>query len=158
MPNFDNSLVTFEWIMLLLRIAFIGLIYLFLYQIAQVALKELVHIGCTVGQQEQGNSSRSIAATVVVVEPADSSLNAGERIPIGTYLTVGRSSHNALVIDDDFTSSAHAEVLRDGSRWLVRDLSSTNGTYVNGRRVAGQASIRHGDEIAFGNVVVEFAV
>lgn len=156
MPDIESTFLTFEWVMLLLRIAFIGLIYVFLYQLAQVALRELVTIGRVVGQQERKSAPNRLTATLVVVDPAESSLDAGETIPLSTYTTVGRGPDNALVIDDSFTSSSHAEIVREGEDWLVRDLGSTNGTFVNERRVRGQAWIRSGDEVAFGNVVVRF--
>jgi len=156
MPDLESTFLTFEWVMLLLRIAFIGLIYVFLYQLAQVALRELVTIGRAVGQQEQRPDSRRLTATLVVVDPAESSFDAGEVIPLSTYTTVGRSNDNALIIDDAYTSSSHAEIVREGDDWLVRDLGSTNGTFVNGRRIHGQTWIRPGDEIGFGNVVVTF--
>ena len=63
MPDLESTFLTFEWVMLLLRIAFIGLIYVFLYQLAQVALRELVTIGRAVGQQEQRPDSRRLTAT-----------------------------------------------------------------------------------------------
>lgn len=154
MPDFENTFLTFEWVMLLLRIAFIGLIYVFLYQLARVSLRELVTIGQAVGQQERRSGANRLTATLVVIDPAESSFEAGESIPLSTYTTVGRGPDNALVIDDSFTSSTHAEIVREGDSWLVRDLGSTNGTFVNDRRVRSQAWIQSGDEIAFGNVVV----
>jgi hypothetical protein len=157
MPDFESTFLTFEWVMLLLRVAFIGLIYVFLYQIARVALRELVTIGSAVGQAERQTSTRQLTASLVVVDPAESSFSPGERIPLATYTTVGRGADNALVIDDSFTSTAHAEIVREGDSWLVRDLGSTNGTFVNDRRVHGQAWIESGDDIAFGNVVTSFS-
>ncbi|HEV2127735.1 MAG TPA: FHA domain-containing protein [Thermomicrobiales bacterium] len=156
MPEFESAFLTFEWVMLLLRIAFIGLIYVFLYQIARVALREMVAIGYAVGQQERRSGARRMTAALVVIEPAESSLGMDERIPLSTYTTIGRAAGNALVIDDSFTSSNHAEIVREDDRWLVRDLGSTNGTWVNGRRIHGQTWIEPGDDIAFGNVVVTF--
>lgn len=156
MPDFESTFLTFEWVMLLLRVAFIGLIYVFLYRIAQVALRELVTIGRAVGHEERRTAVRTQPASLEVVDAAESSFEPGERVPLATYTTVGRSPDNALVIDDSFTSSSHAEILREGDTWLVRDLGSTNGTFVNDRRVNGQTWIRSGDEIAFGNVVVTF--
>lgn len=156
MPEFESAFLTFEWVMLALRIAFIGLIYIFLYQIARVALREMVTIGHAVGQQERRSGARRMTATLVVTEPATSSFGLDERIPLSTYTTVGRAADNALVIDDSFTSSHHAEIVRDGDAWLVRDLESTNGTWVNGDRIEGQAWVEPGDEIGFGNVVVTF--
>jgi hypothetical protein len=158
MPDFESTFLTFEWVMLLLRIVFIGLIYVFLYQVAQVALRELVTIGRAVGQEERQRGARQLTASLVVVDAAGSSLGPGERIPLSTYMTVGRGSDNALVIDDSYTSSSHAEIVRDGENWLVRDLGSTNGTFVNDRPVHGQAWIQSGDDIAFGNVVVTFTL
>ena len=156
MPDFESTFLTFEWVMLLLRIAFIGLIYVFLYQLARVALRELVTIGRAVGQQERRSGSNRLTASLIVADPAESSFDPGERVPLSTYTTIGRGPDNALVVDDSFTSSAHAEIVREGDSWLVRDLGSTNGTFVNDRRVRGQAWIQSGDEIAFGNVVVNF--
>jgi len=91
-----------------------------------------------------------------VIDPAESSMEPGEHIPLSIYSTLGRASDNTVVIDDSYTSSSHAEIAREGDGWLVRDLGSTNGTFVNGRQVRGQARIQPGDEIAFGNVVVTF--
>jgi hypothetical protein len=156
MPDLESTFLTFEWVMLLLRIAFIALIYLFLYQIARVSLRELVTIGRAVGVEEQRAAARPLTASLTVLDPAASTLEPGEHIPLATYTTIGRATGNAVIVDDSYTSSAHAEIAREGDGWLVRDLGSTNGTFVNGRQVHGQTWIEPGDEIAFGNVVVAF--
>jgi pSer/pThr/pTyr-binding forkhead associated (FHA) protein len=64
-------------------------------------------------------------------------------------ITLGRSSSCQLVFDDDTVSRRHAAlVCRDGA-WHVVDLGSSNGTYVNGRRVV-DAEVRPGDELTLG--------
>src|SRR5207247_772011 len=57
-------------------------------------------------------------------------------------------------------SSRHAAVIRQGATFLVRDLGSTNGTFVNGRQITGDAALNDGDVIAFGQTgpAVEFPV
>jgi len=50
-------------------------------------------------------------------------------------LTIGRSSESGLVIRDDYTSTHHARLLRWADSWVVQDLDSTNGTFLNGERV-----------------------
>jgi FHA domain/Domain of unknown function (DUF1707) len=69
------------------------------------------------------------------------------------HITLGRSSSCQLVFDDDTVSRRHAElVLRDGA-WHVVDLGSSNGTYLNGRRV-NDAEVRRGDELTLGTTRV----
>ncbi len=50
-------------------------------------------------------------------------------------LAIGRSSDSGLVIRDDYTSTHHARLLRSTDGWVVQDLDSTNGTYLDGVRV-----------------------
>jgi pSer/pThr/pTyr-binding forkhead associated (FHA) protein len=64
-------------------------------------------------------------------------------------LTIGRSSSCQLVLSDDTVSRRHAELFLDGGRWILRDLGSSNGTWVNGRRVV-EAEVRTGDVVHFG--------
>src|SRR5687767_8439309 len=99
MPDLESTFLTFEWVMLLLRIAFIALIYVFLYQIARVSLRELVTIGRVVGVEEQRAASRPLTASLTVIDPATSSLEPGEHIPLSTYSTFGRATGNAVIID-----------------------------------------------------------
>ena len=50
-------------------------------------------------------------------------------------LTIGRSSESGLVIRDDYTSTHHARLMRWSEDWMIQDLDSTNGTFLNGTRV-----------------------
>jgi hypothetical protein len=50
-------------------------------------------------------------------------------------LTIGRSSESGLVIRDDYTSTHHARLMLWDGRWMVQDLDSTNGTFLDGARV-----------------------
>ncbi|WP_330299215.1 DUF1707 and FHA domain-containing protein [Streptomyces sp. NBC_00503] len=72
--------------------------------------------------------------------------------PSAGALRIGRDPGNGLRLNHETVSRAHAELrLRDGV-WVVRDLGSTNGTTVNGRRVTGSAVVRDGDQIGFGRM------
>jgi hypothetical protein len=68
----------------------------------------------------------------------------------GARLTVGRSPSCDCVLPEDCVSRRHAELCRDGERWLLRDLGSSNGTRVNGLRVSEEVEVRPGDRVSFG--------
>ncbi|MBP2703316.1 FHA domain-containing protein [Microbispora sp. RL4-1S] len=66
---------------------------------------------------------------------------------------VGRASACDLVLSDVTVSRLHAELRRDDDHWVLTDLGSMNGTRLNGWRLVGPATVRTGDEIAFGDCV-----
>ncbi|MER5195333.1 FHA domain-containing protein [Streptomyces sp. NPDC002755] len=65
-------------------------------------------------------------------------------------LRIGRDPASGLRLTHESVSRVHAELSRQGGMWVLRDLGSTNGTTVNGRRVIGAAVVREGDQVAFG--------
>jgi hypothetical protein len=68
------------------------------------------------------------------------------------FFTIGRDSRCDLAIDHMTVSRIHARLERTPEGWVLKDLSSTNGTRVNGWRVRGQVTVRAGDVIRFGDV------
>ncbi|MBA3468701.1 MAG: winged helix-turn-helix domain-containing protein [Herpetosiphonaceae bacterium] len=71
-------------------------------------------------------------------------------------LTIGRDIANDIVIDHRLASRRHARLERDEAGCYVRDLESTNGTYINGNRVTGIASLRNNDEVWVADTVIIF--
>ncbi len=69
--------------------------------------------------------------------------------------TIGRLAENTLQIEDDSVSSSHAEIFAEEDRFFVRDLGSTNGTFINGEKIE-KAILQEGDELCFGSVVTLF--
>lgn len=67
-------------------------------------------------------------------------------------LRIGRDPANGLRLSHDTVSRVHAELRRQGGVWVLRDLGSTNGTSVNGRRVTGAAIVQDGDSVSFGRM------
>ena len=70
-------------------------------------------------------------------------------------LVIGRSMGCDLTLGDPTVSRWHAELIREGERWIVRDMGSTNGTRVNGWRVR-RAVVEPGDVLALGAQRVVF--
>lgn len=76
--------------------------------------------------------------------------NVGSRFVLDDEITsIGRHPNNAIFLDDVTVSRKHAEFVRHRGDFVVRDLGSMNGTYVNGERV-DSAPLKNGDEIQVG--------
>lgn len=71
---------------------------------------------------------------------------------VGNRLAVGRLGDNDVALDEASVSSRHAEIEVQDDSAILRDLDSTNGTFLNGNRVSGEVPLKEGDEIFFGNV------
>jgi len=73
----------------------------------------------------------------------------------GSPVTIGRDDSSTLVLSDDFASSHHARLSpRDGG-WLLEDLGSTNGTYLDRTRVSGPTPLPEGAPVRIGKTVLE---
>ncbi|GGY02104.1 DUF1707 and FHA domain-containing protein [Streptomyces minutiscleroticus] len=72
-------------------------------------------------------------------------------------LRIGRDPASGLRLSDESVSRVHAELRHQGGMWVLRDLGSTNGTTVNGRRVVGAAVVRDGDQVSFGRMEFRLA-
>jgi hypothetical protein len=70
----------------------------------------------------------------------------------GGFFTIGRDPRCDLAIEDMTVSRIHARLEQTPDGWLLKDLSSTNGTRVNGWKVRGQVGVRPGDVVRFGDV------
>lgn len=75
---------------------------------------------------------------------------------VGSRLTVGRLGDNDVQLDDASVSSRHAEIFVQDRDVILRDLGSTNGTFLNGVQVAGEHPLKEGDAILFGGVRAVF--
>ena len=146
-------------VLLALKLAFLVLLYLFVWRIVRSASREqrAVHSDSmilTPAQAAAAGLGPALAAPLpaVLLVQRSPSLEVGAELVVGSApLTIGRGGQNDLVLDgDEFASARHARVesRRDGV-W-VTDLGSTNGTYVNGERIAGGRRLAAGDVLRVG--------
>ncbi|MCS0500117.1 FHA domain-containing protein FhaB/FipA [Protaetiibacter mangrovi] len=70
-------------------------------------------------------------------------------------LTIGRSSESGLVIRDDYTSTHHARLMLWNDEWVIQDLDSTNGTFLDGSRVTLPTPVPLGSTVTIGTTSFE---
>lgn len=137
--------------------------FLFRMELALVARSPDELAALTADLPTAGRASRLVFGTVEAVSGFTVRLRRAwraERLPKlllpppGTVhpLRIGRDPANGLRLSHETVSRVHAELSLQGGMWVLRDLGSTNGTTVNGRRVVGAAVVRQGDEVGFGQM------
>jgi len=81
----------------------------------------------------------------------------GERLPIKVpVVNIGRGDYNDIVISDASVSTMHAKLQRREALWILTDLGSTNGTFVEGERLSGEVPLSPGTTLRFGDVIALF--
>lgn len=85
-----------------------------------------------------------------------SGVASGTEIPLDEdVLTIGRSPDSTLVIVDEYTSTHHAQLTRNGQTWQLTDLDSTNGTKLDGKRISGTVSLPIFTAVTIGTTTFE---
>jgi pSer/pThr/pTyr-binding forkhead associated (FHA) protein len=72
----------------------------------------------------------------------------------GDQLTIGRDASNGVAINDAEVSRKHSRLSFQGGKYVLEDLGSTNGTFVNGQRLAGPVVLKPGDVVSLGEQIV----
>jgi len=147
-----------------LKFCFLALLYLFFLRVlravwAEVSERNAPAVVAAPAQARQGwsGSSRSSAnskagSRLKVIEPAETK---GEIYELADELTVGRAGGCQITLDDTYVSQLHARVFRRENQLYVEDLGSTNGTYLNRKKVTAPIAIRKGDRLQIGKTVME---
>lgn len=84
------------------------------------------------------------------------SLAVDAEYPLEAGLTIGRGRSNGIALSDQFVSFMHARIFPDGQFFFIDDLGSTNGTFVNGRKIDGPTQLKVRDEVVFGDTTLRY--
>lgn len=79
----------------------------------------------------------------------------GRTLDLSDEVIIGRAEKCHLVLDDSYVSQMHARIFTRDGAVLVEDLGSTNGTYVNRRRITSPTELQRGDRVKIGKTVLE---
>lgn len=91
----------------------------------------------------------------LIVDESDT-LPVGRTVPLEGGITIGRSEAADLSIPDQYVSHMHARILRRGAYHHVEDLGSTNGTFLNDRRVEKDAQLKVHDALRIGRTTLRY--
>jgi len=133
-----------ELILTILRLIFLALIYLFIWQVVRALAR---HIGFI-----RSDNTKKMSNRVTVVR---SDSQAGLSFQVTTATVVGRSDQSDVILEDPYASEFHFRLVAQDGTLTVADLGSTNGTYVNGRRITTPTNLRRGDALQVGKTVME---
>lgn len=153
-----------EYILFILRVVFIFALYFFILMIVRVLSRELttpVDAGAQAvapGRPFARGAVTAGVAYLVVVDGADSGVLRGTALTVRSGNVVGRAAGTDISLSDAYTSSEHARFRQVGERWMLDDLESMNGSYINGQRVRGSQSLADGDTVQLGRVVLQFVL
>ena len=147
-----------EQLLLALQVAFVVLLYLFIWRVVRTASRDLA-----VGQESmiltpvrpaRPRPARPMGRLVVVESPE---LESGSSLEISRELLAGRDvSSDVRLPADGYASGRHARFVRGEEADLVEDLNSTNGTFVNDQRLDGNRPLRDGDLITLGQTQLRY--
>jgi hypothetical protein len=141
--------------LLALKIAFLVLLYLFVWLVVRSATRDLrvapqesIVIPAAEARQLRGRVSPPTRSLVVLASPV---LQAGSILTLADATRLGRGAENAVRLDgDDFVSGRHALIEPRVDGLWIEDAGSTNGTFVNGARVTTARLLRPGDVVRIG--------
>jgi len=157
-----------ELALFLVRIGFVAVLWIFILSLLSVIRADLY--GRRVISRIAKKNAPSLAAGSVdelglvegdSFEPTQIAIitgrNAGSSLPIDgkKEILIGRAASSDLVIGDEFASSMHAKLVLVGEDWVLQDLNSTNGTFLDGKKVTTPATIRAGMNIRIGTTNFE---
>jgi pSer/pThr/pTyr-binding forkhead associated (FHA) protein len=94
-----------------------------------------------------------LKATKLVVTEGD---KAGTEIALsGRQLTIGRAGDSDLIVDDEYASTHHAKLVFINGDWLIQDLDSTNGTFLDGQKVGTPMTVSMNTQVRVGQTTFE---
>jgi pSer/pThr/pTyr-binding forkhead associated (FHA) protein len=145
----------------LLKYVFLAVLYLFMWFVVKAVLNEIRP------QQRRRRTARQPAPTpsrppprrpkkaprhVAIVEGGALK---GKSFELSDELVIGRADRCHVVLDDTYVSQMHARIFARNGSYVLEDLGSTNGTYLNRRRITSPSELQRGDQVKIGKTLME---
>lgn len=142
--NFNISDLSF--LSVVLKVVLVIIIFLIIFQALKIMSKDVKRGGLKDGKN---------LGWVLKIEYSgdESSFVCGDTVPIGNKISIGRNSSNQMVLPSQSVSNYHAQIYFEDGRYMLEDLNSTNGTFINGIKV-DKKNLQPRDEIRISQTVI----
>ena len=135
----DIANMSMEFIVWVLRVSFVGMIYLFVWRIFRAMIRG-----------DQNVSLMTATLYLVLQNPGATLLPRNKIFEVYDNYVIGRGAEQNIVLNDSKVSYQHAIITHQDGAWYIRDLGSSNGTYLDGLRVNVDTMFTDGQTIALG--------
>ncbi|MDN5570571.1 MAG: FHA domain-containing protein [Propionibacteriaceae bacterium] len=151
-----------ELLVLALKFAFLGLLWVFILFCGNIIRTDLfgrrVPVADTapappaaaVPARRQRRNAAKLPTTLRITRGKQQGLT----MELGEALRIGRATDCQLILDDDYVSTRHARIFRTERGYLVEDLGSTNGTYLNDERISSPVPFTTSDTLRIGRTLL----
>jgi hypothetical protein len=141
----------------LLKYVFLAVLYIFIARAFRAVYMELRppqerERAARVSGRTSTKKTRKAPRKATVIEGANLK---GKSFDLGSELIIGRDEKCHVVLNDTYVSQVHARIFAKNNSYMVEDLGSTNGTYLNRRRVTQPTEVQRGDRVKIGMTVLE---
>ena len=147
-------------VLVLLKYVFLAVLYIFVWRVARWIYVELrppqpARASSRSGPRPAPAPSRRIKQAPRKMVVIEGDALKGKSFPLGDEIIIGRADRCHIVLDDSYVSQVHARVFSKGDVYMVEDMGSTNGTYLNRNRVTSPTEVLRGDRVKIGKTVME---
>jgi pSer/pThr/pTyr-binding forkhead associated (FHA) protein len=153
----------------IIRLAFLAVLWLFVIAAIGVVRTDLLGGPGTTSRRARGRQTQTLRPPTARPAKPQRAGRGSPRILVVTagalkgtsldlsqqQITLGRANDATLVLNDDYASSRHARIFPQDGQWIVEDLGSTNGTYLDRQKVTRPTPVPLGVPIRIGKTVLE---
>jgi hypothetical protein len=148
--------VSFAVVVLVARLALVGVLHLFLFLVVRALYRDLRSVGRPAVARRPVRTTGIPHLTVLMA--GKSRYTPGKMLRVRSPFVLGRDPSCEVTIEDDWVSGQHLRLVQTSAGWQAQDLNSTNGTRINGVRIRGTVLLKHGDVLDLGRFRVRFTL